>query len=450
MTDAAVRVCLDEELLHPSLHDPALSSIGFLNEVMARYPEAISFAPGAPDLTHLADTDLTEYADTYLAHVRRTRGVGPERARRLLHEYGPSAGVINDLVAAALRADGGPDVPPEAIVVTVGAQEAMLLVLRALFRDGGDVLAVSSPCFPGITGAARLLDIAVAPFPESSDGLDLDRLAGLCAEARGHDRRVRAVYVAPDYANPTGTRMTLPDRRRLLELADREDLLIIEDNVYGFTAPSDDALPGLKDLDTTGRVIMIGSFAKVCLPGARVGFVVADQTVRGAAGDRLLAADLAAIKGMTTVNTAPICQAVVGGMLLRNGGSLAALGRARAGTYQRNLNVLLDALDRHVAPVAAPSVRWNRPGGGFFVLMDLPVPVDLALLSHCAERYGVLWTPMAGFHPDGGGRNQLRLSCSYLTADRIEQGAARLARFLNRLPAHQSGPAHSRPCTTDE
>ncbi|MEV0728056.1 PLP-dependent aminotransferase family protein [Polymorphospora sp. NPDC050346] len=443
MTGAAVRVHLDEELLHPSLRDPALSSIGFLNEVMARYPEAISFAPGAPDLTHLAGADLAGYVDSYLTHVQRTRGIGPERARRLLLEYGPSAGLINDLVAAALRADGGPDVPSEAIVVTVGAQEALLLVLRALFRDGADVLAVSSPCFPGITGAARLLDIAVAPFAESPGGPDLDRLAALCAEARGRNRRVRAVYVAPDYANPGGARMGLPDRRRLLALAERENLLIIEDNVYGFTAPLGDALPGLKELDETGRVVMVGSFAKVCLPGARVGFVVADQTVRGAGGDRLLAVELAALKGMTTINTAPVCQAVVGGMLLRHGGSLAALGRARAAAYRRGLRGLLDALDRHVAPVAPPTVRWNRPDGGFFVLMDLPVPADLTLLSHCARHYGVLWTPMAGFHPDGGGRNRLRLSCSYLTADRIEEGVARLARFLSRLPAHHDGAGAS-------
>ncbi|WP_229399199.1 aminotransferase-like domain-containing protein [Micromonospora okii] len=449
MTGAVVRVRLDEELLHPSLRDPALSSIGFLNEVMNRYPEAISFAPGAPDLSHLADTDLAGYVDAYLAHVRQTRGIGPERARRLLHEYGPSAGLINDLVAAALRADGGPDVPPEAIVVTVGAQEAMLLVLRALFRDGADVLAVTSPCFPGITGAARMLDIAVAPFPESAGGPDLERLAVLCAEARSRNQRVRAVYVAPDYANPSGARMSLLDRRCLLALAEREDLLVVEDNVYGFTAPPGHELPGLKDLDETGRVVMVGSFAKVCLPGARVGFVVADQTVRGPAGDRLLAAELAALKGMTTVNTAPVCQAVVGGMLLRHGGSLAALGRARAGTYQRNMRRLLDALERHVAPVAPPGVRWNRPGGGFFVLMDLPVPADLALLSHCAERYGVLWTPMAGFHPDGGGRHRLRLSCSYLTEDRIEEGVARLARFLSRLPSHHDGAGVSAPTRTN-
>jgi (S)-3,5-dihydroxyphenylglycine transaminase len=433
------RVRLDEDELHPSLRDPVLGSISFLNEVMSRYPGAVSFAPGAPNLAHLADADLSRHIETYLAHVGRTRGVGADRARRLLYEYGPTGGIINDLVAGALRADHAVAVLPDAVVVTVGAQEALLLVLRALFRAGTDELAVSSPCFVGITGAARLLDIALAPIAETPAGLDLDQLTAACARARRRGRRVRAVYVAPDYANPSGSRMSLRDRVRLLNLAERENLLVIEDNVYGFTAPVGEELPALKALDTAGRVVMVGTFAKVCLPGARVGFAVADQPVRNAAGTpRLLAADLTALKSMTTVNTSPICQAVIGGMLLEHGGSLAALGRQRAGVYHRNLALLLDALDRHVAPWAPATVRWNRPGGGFFVLMDLPVPADAALLERCATEYGVLWTPMAQFHLDGGGRHQLRLSCSYLTPELIEEGVARLARFLRSLPASES------------
>lgn len=438
MSVNGLRARLDEGELHSSLRDPVLGSISFLNEVMSRYPDAISFAPGAPNLAHLADDDIDRHIAAWLAHACRTRGVSAERARDLLYEYGPTAGIINDLVAGALRTDLGVAVPPEAIVVTVGAQEALLLVLRALFDAGTDVLAVGSPCFAGAIGAARLLDIGLAPIAETPTGLDLDQFAAVCADARRRGRRVRAVYVAPDYANPSGSRMATHHRRRLLELAERENLWIIEDNVYGFTAPEGEELPALKALDVTGRVVLVGTFAKVCFPGARVGFVVADQPVRGAAGTRALAADLTAVKSMTTVNTSPICQAVIGGMLLEHGGSLAALGRQRAGVYRRNLALLLDALDRLVRPVAPAAVRWNRPNGGFFVLMDLPVAADAALLAHCATEYGVLWTPMAQFHLDGGGRHQLRLSCSYLTPELIEEGVVRLARFLRRLPASES------------
>ncbi|MEW2620508.1 PLP-dependent aminotransferase family protein [Streptomyces sp. NPDC048106] len=420
--------------LHGSVQAPVLGSISFLNEVMGRHPGAISFAPGAPHPDTLPEADIQRHTDRFLDHVV-ARGSSPEQARRLLFEYGPSRGLINDIVAEALRRDHGVDVPPESYVITVGAQEAMLLVLRALFRSSEDVLAVAHPCFVGITGAARLLDIDVVGVAETADGLDLDALERACGQARAAGRTLRALYVAPDYSNPGGSRMSLDCRRRLLALAAREDLLILEDNAYGFTAAAGAALPSLKALDTERRVIHIGTFAKTAFPGARVGFVVADQRVGGSApgeGPERLADVLATLKSMVTVNTSPLSQAVIGGMLLEHGGSLDALSRAKSALYQRNLRLLLAALDRHLGEAAPAGIRWNRPDGGFFVRVRLPVPADTALLEVSAADYGVLWTPMRQFYLDGTGDHQLRLSCSYLDPDEIEEGVRRLALFLTK------------------
>ncbi|MGD3108705.1 PLP-dependent aminotransferase family protein [Streptomyces sp. YGL11-2] len=420
--------------LHASLENPVLGSVAFLNEVMTRYPSAISFAPGAPYLAHLADVDVTAYAARYERHLVEDRGTTVERARNLLHEYGPSRGLINDLIAAALRHDQGIDVPPRSVVVTVGAQEAMLLTLRALCRSRDDLLAVVEPAYVGMTGAARLLDVDLAPVPETADGVDLDALRGACAAARTRGRRIRALYVAPDYSNPSGSVLDLETRRRLLAVADQEDLVLIEDSAYGFTAPPGRALPSLKALDTDCRVVHLGTFAKVCLPGARVGFAVADQPVVRADGTGgVLADDLAVLKGMVTVNTSPLCQAVIGGMLLAHGGSLSALGDATSAHYRRNLAHLLAALDRELGGATPPGVRWNSPSGGFFVRVRLPVRVDTALLEWCATEFGVLWTPMEHFYLSGGGTDELRLSCSYLTPDRIDEGIGRFADFVREV-----------------
>lgn len=143
---------LHSSSLHSSLRDPVLGSIGFLNEVMSRYPEAISFAPGAPHPDTLENIDTDRYVGIFIDYLVQT-GRSPEQARRLLLEYGPSRGVINDIVADALRRDHGIDAPANTLVMTVGAQEAMLLVLRALFRSAEGVLAVANPCFVGIVGA---------------------------------------------------------------------------------------------------------------------------------------------------------------------------------------------------------------------------------------------------------------------------------------------------------
>jgi (S)-3,5-dihydroxyphenylglycine transaminase len=425
---------LNPAQLHGSLRDPVLGSIGFLNEVMGRHPDAISFAPGAPNPVFLDDLEPQRYTDLYLSHLVRDKKQSLTQARRSLLEYGPSRGLINHLVSDALRNDQDVDAAPASIVITVGAQEAMFLVLRALFRPAsGDVLAVANPCFVGITGAARLLDVPIVSIDETQNGIDISGLEAACRSARDAGRRVRACYLAADFSNPGGGRMSLECRRQLLAVADRHDFLILEDNAYGFTAADGEALPSLKSLDTDGRVIHIGTFAKICFPGARVGYVVADQKVGGEG--RVLADELAALKSMVTVNTSPLAQGVIGGMLLEHGCSLTALSKLKSELYQRNLAHLLAALDRHLSGGLPAGISWSRPRGGFFVRLKLPVPADLDLLEVSSGRYGVLWTPMSQFYLDGAGDFQLRLSCSYLDPETIEEGVQRLAAFLKKEAA---------------
>ncbi|TFW29131.1 aminotransferase-like domain-containing protein [Duganella callida] len=438
-TPAGRGVVLARAALHASISDPALDAISFLNEVMDRYPQAISFAPGAPYAGLFDDIDPARYIARYSEYLATVKGRTPAQIRKQLYQYGPSKGVINELLAAALRRDEGMQVAPQALVVTVGCQEALLLVLRALCASEDDLLAVVNPCFAGIAGAASVLGVGMVPIDEteSADGgasLDWAQLERACLRARADGKRIRALYVAPDFSNPSGTVLDLAARQRLLALAEREDFLLLEDNAYGFTAAPGCTLPTLKALDGHQRVIYFGTCAKICMPGVRVGFVVADQAVRDQHGQlRLLADELASLKSMVTVNTSPLCQAIVGGMLLEHGGSLAALSKDKGALYRRNLTLLLAALERHVGVNGDPAhgVHWNVPAGGFFVRMRLPVAADAALLDQCASRYGVLWTPMSYFHLNDGGNRQLRLSCSYLTPEQIDEGARRLAAFLH-------------------
>lgn len=442
---------LERESLHPALADPVLSSMNFLNEVMTRFPDAISFAPGAPHDSFLAEVDAGRHIESYLAHRRAT--AGPDAEYRL-YRYGPAAGQINDLVARQLRLDEGIVAAPESIVVTVGCQEGMFITLRALHAGPDDVLIVPEPCYAGVVGAARLLGIPLRTVDQTDGTLDPEQITRVCAEIRAEGRRPRALYLVPDFANPSGARMDLAARRGLLALADEEDLLVLEDNPYGFTAAPGSELPTLKALDTARRVIYLGTYAKVCLPGARVGFVVADQEVRDAAGaTRTLAHELTAIKSMITVNTSPISQAVVGGILVEEGGSLRNLAHRKAAFYQRNLAALRTALDHHFPRALRRSsgVDWQVPEGGFFLMMTVPFEVDEELLETCARDHGVLWTPMRQFYVGPGGNRRLRLSFSYLDEARIHEGVARLAAFVRgRLapaahPDHEARPDVCRP-----
>lgn len=414
--------------LHHSLSDPLLSAMTFLNEVTARFPEAISFAPGRP-YEKLFDPDsIAENLAAYRDHLH-AQGLDRGQVRTALFQYGRTKGQIHDLIARTVANDEGIHVPADAVVVTVGAQEGMLLVLRALFADPDDVLLVASPCYVGITGAARLLDIPLEPVPETDAGPDAGRVAEAIGRVRAAGRRPRALYLVPDFANPSGASMSVAQRERLLALAAAEGVLVVEDNPYGFFTGADVRTPTLKALDRDRSVVHIGSFAKTCFPGARLGYVLADQRVVAADGSTSLLADaLAQVKSMTTVNTPSLSQAVIGGLLVRSGCRLREANAEGIAFYRRNMALLLAELGRHFPP--GSGVRWNTPAGGFFAVLTVPFTADAAALEVSAREFGVLWTPMESFHLDGGGRDRLRLSCSYVDPEELVEGVRRLAAFI--------------------
>ncbi|WP_031068552.1 PLP-dependent aminotransferase family protein [Streptomyces sp. NRRL WC-3742] len=424
---------LDLAELHASLSDPLLDAMTFLNEVTTRYPDAVSFAPGRPYEGFFEPEDVPRYLDAYLAHLAE-RGLDRDAVRTTLFQYGPTKGIIADLVARTLANDEGLTAAPEALVLTVGAQEGMLLTLRALCAGPEDVLLVSSPCYVGVTGAARLLGIATRPVPEGPDGgPDPEAVRAAARAVRAEGGRPRALYVVPDFANPSGTSMPLRARTRLLETAGAEGLLVIEDNPYGFFARTPGERPTLKALDREQQVVYLGSFAKTCFPGARLGYVLADQEVSAPCGrTSLLADELAKLKSMTTVNTPALSQAVIGGMLLTHDCRLRAANARATAHYAAGMDTLLRELERHFPASGQRSlgVSWNRPEGGFFAVLTVPFVADEEAMERCAREYGVLWTPMAPFYPAGGGERRLRLSVSSVTQDQIIDGVAKLAAFI--------------------
>ncbi len=422
-------LALDE--LFAALDDPALNSMNLLNEIANRYPDAVSLAAGRPCENSFELAALEEYLRRFCQYLREELGYSEELVRRTLFQYGRTKGIVHGLIAANLAQDENITVDPEAIVVTVGCQEAMYLVLRALRRTPEDVLLAVAPTYVGLTGAAKLVDLPVLPVRAGTAGVDLADLAGQLRRARADGLRPRACYLMPDFANPSGITMELSTRRELIALARAENILLLEDNPYGlFPVELDRRLPTLKALDDAQTVVYLGSFAKTALPGARVGYLIADQPVRDSAGGVSLFADqLSKLKSMLTVNTSPISQAVVGGKLLCHGGSLIAATEADRAVYAENLRLMLGGLAARF-PDPADGISFNAPGGSFFVVVTVPFPVDDELLERSAADYGVLWTPMHHFYAAGSAVNSLRLSCSVVTPAEIELGLDRLAALI--------------------
>ncbi len=371
---------------------------------------------------------LRGYLDTYLDYLTRSRGLSEAQVTRELFQYGPAAGTIRELIAEMLACDDAIHAEPNDIVVTAGCQEALIVVLRALFRGPDDVLLVPSPAYVGVTGAALLLDVTVQPVQDGPGGLEPERVRQSLRQLTAAGRRPRALYLVPEASNPTGVSLPEATRRELLDIAREFDILLLEDHAYAVFAPAGSP-PALKAMDTERRVVHIGTFAKSGFPGLRVGYLVADQAVRWPDGSaRPLAAALADVKSMVTVNTSPITQAIAGGLLLQHGLSLRAANTRAAEFYRTNLRTAAAALAERFAGSGRP-VSWNEPERGFFMVVTVGFDADEAALETCARDYGVLWTPMRYFQ-SAGGEQQIRLSVSYLEPERIRSGIDRLADFI--------------------
>lgn len=404
--------------------------MNFLNEIALRFPDAVSFAAGRPYDEFFASDLVHHYLDTYVAHLMRECDGDEVHVRRTLLQYGRTKGIIHEFIGKMLLIDEGIDVDPESIVVTVGAQEAIYLVLRALRRTADDVALYVRPGYVGFTGAAHLADMRALPVASAPDGIDLTELRTSLREARASGARPRVLYLNTDFANPTGRSLSGAARQELLRVAEEEQILLIEDNPYSLFAGDQEGVPTLKALDTSGRVVYVGSFAKTVFPGARVGFAVADQPVAVGARIELLADQLAKLKSVLTVNTAPIGQAVVAGKLLEHGLSIRAANKREVDVYQRNLRLVRDGLAAAFPAGRAPTVAWNDPGGGFFLMLDVPFAAGDAELERSARDYGVLWTPIHHFYGDGRARPRLRLSFSHLNPAEITEGIQRLTSFV--------------------
>ncbi|WP_406481990.1 PLP-dependent aminotransferase family protein [Streptomyces platensis] len=424
------------EQLHASVVDPQMDSMRLLSETTMTFPHAISFSNGAPsDGTHDV-ANLPLYLERYLEHLRET-GVPEKKISQLMFQYGPVNGFIQNEVARNLKQDEGIDVTPDSIMITHGAQEAMVIALRALFTSPDQVLLTVSPAYVGVVGAAKTLSIQLRGVLEGPNGIEPEAVTEAVRAVRAEGKQAVALYVIPDFSNPSGTSIPLEARKELLAVAAREELIVLEDNPYGLFGREGQELPTLKSLDDRRNVVYLGSYSKTAFPGARIGFMVADQPVTGPAGtQRPLAAELSKTKSFLTVGTSSLAQAVLGGILVDADYDLRSASRATADVYQERLEAVLEALTVHFPPEehAEHGVSWNVPGGGFFLMLRVGFEADLAAMERSARDYGVSWAPMTMFYVDGGGDRVIRLGFSNLAVPDIHEGIARLARFVKDTP----------------
>ena len=408
--------------MNKNVFDTYLSSMNFLNEACIDFPEAISFGSGRPKEEFFNVSGTVEGIKKMIG----LDGSGSESNLNYLGQYNKTKGIINEDIARLLKNDEKIDVDPENIIITDGAQEAMAIIINTLF-DKDDVLLVSDPSYVGFIGYAKIAGLDIRTVKRTQSSIDFDDLERTIQQIRRENKLPRALYEVPDFHNPTGKSMTVGERSRLLEMAERYDFYVIEDNPYGYFAFDEERNLTLKAMDTKRRVIYIGSFAKRIFPSMRLGYLVADREILVDGRIIKLIEECKKVKSFVTVNTSALLQAMLAGVLRQENHSLLNYCKEKEAYCKHNRDVLARAI-RCSFDFTEP---WEKPKGGFFTTLRIPFEPTHELILKAAGEYGVIVCPMSMFcmEPQNGEKT-LRLSYSYMTPEEIIEGVGRLAEFV--------------------
>jgi (S)-3,5-dihydroxyphenylglycine transaminase len=349
-------------------------------------------------------------------------------ARSLL-QYGRTSGVIGEIIARQVASDEGVQCNSERVLVTAGCQEAVALCLQTLCADAGDAVLMRNPTYIGGSAVAHLAGIPI--YQVTAAGADLaTAIDGEIRRAQRHGHRIRALYLIPEFDNPTGEVLDDADRRAVLEVCARHRVVVLEDNPYGMFRFDGTPSTPMATLDNAGSVIYLGTYSKTLCPTLRVGYAVVPETLWGSAeAAQSLFDELTLRKSYVSVNTSAITQAMVAGFLLQENFSLRNWIQPSLARYRQNRDRLLLALDAEFADLQE-HISWNRPAGGFFLTMDLPFEFGNEALKSCAADHQVLVMPMSFFALDSSQNRRIRLAYSYLSTNDIGMGVSRLGAFI--------------------
>jgi (S)-3,5-dihydroxyphenylglycine transaminase len=426
--------------LSERMSEPTLDSMSFLNEVVERYPRAISFAPGRPSPELFGVGRSLDLLRKHAPAILGRPDIQPEEALNEIAQYGRTNGIVHRHVARQLLQDEGLRLDPERLVITNGCQEAMLLLLLTLFTPGRDVLLATEPVYLGMTAAARLLGIEVVPIRLLPDGPDLEELTAATELLRQRGKIPRALYTIPDFDNPSGYSTSLLKRQYLCAFGRRHNLLLLEDMAYRALRYEREPLPLLKAISPE-HVILLGSYSKTLFPGLRLGFLSGDVEVSLAGRVVPLSEIACKAKGLTSINTSPLMQATLAAVLIENEHRLSSHVAMVLAHYRKKRDALLRAMERHFShdPSEFPDVHWNRPEGGFFVTVHVPLEFTMSLVEECAAREGVIVAPMSLFAFARAHGHAVRLSFSAVAVEDIDKGVARFASFVRKRQAKSIG-----------
>lgn len=367
----------------------------------------ISFAAGAPALEAYPVEIINEISQDIFQ--RETRGYEALR-------YGSTMGVndFREAIRDHLLAPRGLNVDIDNIMVTAGAIQALGLLCN-LFLNPGDVVLVETPTFVQASMIFKMFEAKIVPCETDDDGFVMEDVE---AKIKEHDPKI--IYTVPTFHNPTGITMSVERRKALAELASKYDVMVYEDDPYREIRYSGEYLPTIKSFDKTGNVVFVDSLSKTFSPGARLGYLVADDRIIEKFKDLRFGLD-------TCTNT--VTQ-IIAAEFFKRGHYPEHLQNLKD-MYTKRRDAMLEAIDKHFPE----GTKHTYPDGGFYVWAQLPESLDAeALAEEIADdlriSYGIGSAFYSEGNPEGAGKNSMRLNFSGLTEDIIRENIEILGDFF--------------------
>ena len=376
------------------------SEIRELLKLTAR-PDIISFAGGlpAPELFPVEEM------------MAASKAVMEESGRQAM-QYSTTDGHprLRQQIAERMGEKNKIKTDADHILVTSGSQQGLDYSAR-VFLNEGDVVLMESPSYLGAINAFKCCEPKFVEVPTDEGGMIMEELEKILATTE----RVKMIYVIPDFQNPTGRTWDMERRTKFMEIINKYEIPVIEDNPYGELRFEGEFLPALKSLDTKGLVVFLGTFSKILAPGYRLGWVCASDEILGKYNMMAQAAALQAstISQMETSKWLDMFDLDEHVAKIRE-------------VYGRRRTVMVETMERELPDCC----KFTRPDGGLFTWIELPEYMDARELQmKCLEKK-VAFVPGCSFFPNGGHENTMRLNYSCMPEDKIVQGITALAQAI--------------------
>ena len=350
-------------------------------------------------------------ADTFpLESIRQTITEVIEKYGAKAFQYGATQGVPELREAVAKRYD----VPVERVQITSSSQQGIDVCTRVLVNPG-DVILTSSPSYLGALQSFRSYRADIRGVAHKEELTEFKAsYEAVISQVLGEGKKIKFLYMIPDFQNPSGESLTLEERQMLVELAEKHDFLIVEDSPYRELRYEGEHIPTMYSL-SPDRVIHLGSFSKIFAPGFRLGWAIAHPEIL----------DKIYVCKQSLDLCPPIMDQYVAAEFLASGRLDENLVKSVA-LYKGKRDLLLSLLQEHMPQ----GVKWTHPEGGLFLFLTMPEGFEAVKFYDRALDAGVAYVAGEFFHPDGSGKNTMRLNFSFMTEDKIRAGIKLLADLL--------------------